>query len=126
MQASGSVSFVALVPALSDRVVLDELEELLKISRPRIVFCTNQCHERVLKVKRRLEFVEMVISFDDEQNEALAYADLVEESSCFQVEEDVDVDDQVGLIVNSSGTTGLPKGVMITYRMLRMNFVHAR
>ncbi|XP_068902151.1 luciferin 4-monooxygenase-like [Tenebrio molitor] len=103
-----------------------ELEELLKISRPRIVFCTNQCHERVLKVKRRLEFVEMVISFDDEQNEALAYADLVEESSCFQVEEDVDVDDQVGLIVNSSGTTGLPKGVMITYRMLRMNFVHAR
>ncbi|CAH1382418.1 unnamed protein product, partial [Tenebrio molitor] len=103
-----------------------ELEELLKISRPRIVFCTNQCHERVLKVKRRLEFVETVVSFDDEQNEALAYADLVEESSCFQVEEDVDLDDQVGLIVNSSGTTGLPKGVVITYRMLRMNFVHAR
>ncbi|KAH0813795.1 hypothetical protein GEV33_008996 [Tenebrio molitor] len=106
-----------------------ELRNMFALSKPTVVFCTDKSQKNVLKVVNEFTFVKTVISFDDavdQENEILQYSDLIKNSVSFQVEEDVDLEDQVALILNSSGTTGLPKGVMFTYKMLRTNLVHAR
>jgi long-subunit acyl-CoA synthetase (AMP-forming) len=80
-------------------------------------------------VVNEFTFVKAVVSFDDavdEENEIFPYSDLIKKSVSFQLEENVDLEDQLALILNSSGTTGLPKGVMFTYKMLRTNLVHAK
>ncbi|XP_068900570.1 luciferin 4-monooxygenase-like [Tenebrio molitor] len=102
---------------------------MFALSKPTVVFCTDKSQKNVLKVVNEFTFVKTIISFDDavdQENEILQYSDLIKNSVSFQVEEDVDLEDQVALILNSSGTTGLPKGVMFTYKMLRTNLVHAR
>jgi acyl-CoA synthetase (AMP-forming)/AMP-acid ligase II len=107
----------------------DELHELLSLSKPTIVLCSKSSLGNVVKVKDKLGFINTVISFDGvvESNQTiLSYADLIKESEGFQIEEDVDLENQVGLILNSSGTSGLPKGVMVTQKMLWLNFVQSR
>jgi long-subunit acyl-CoA synthetase (AMP-forming) len=102
---------------------------MFALSKPIVVFCTDKSQKNVLKVVNEFSFVKAVISFDDavdQQNEILLYSDLIKKSVSFQVEEDVDLEDQVALTLNSSGTTGFPKGVMFTYKMLRTILVHAR
>jgi long-subunit acyl-CoA synthetase (AMP-forming) len=114
---------------LSNCSISDELRNMFALSKPTVVFCTDKSQKNVLKVVNEFTFVKTVISFDDavdQENEILQYSDLIKNSVSFQVEEDVDLEDQVALILNSSGTTGLPKGVMFTYKMLRTNLVHAR
>jgi long-subunit acyl-CoA synthetase (AMP-forming) len=102
---------------------------MFALSKPTVVFCTDKSQKNVFGVVNEFTFVKAVVSFDDavdKENEILAYSDLIKKSVSFQVEEDVDLEDQVALILNSSGTTGFPKGVMFTYKMLRTNLVHAR
>ncbi|KAJ3616305.1 hypothetical protein MTP99_004834 [Tenebrio molitor] len=106
-----------------------ELRHMFALSKPTVVFCTDKSQKNVFGVVNEFTFVKAVVSFDDavdKENEILAYSDLIKKSVSFQVEEDVDLEDQVALILNSSGTTGFPKGVMFTYKMLRTNLVHAR
>jgi hypothetical protein len=122
-------SRVTLVVILSNCSISDELRNMFALSKPTVVFCTDKSQKNVLKVVNEFTFVKTIISFDDavdQENEILQYSDLIKNSVSFQVEEDVDLEDQVALILNSSGTTGLPKGVMFTYKMLRTNLVHAR
>ncbi|KAJ3618838.1 hypothetical protein MTP99_005646 [Tenebrio molitor] len=106
-----------------------ELKELLTLSKPTIVFCSKSSLGNVVKVKDELGFIKTVISFDgvvESKQTILAYADLIKESKGFQIEEGVDLENQVGLVLNSSGTSGLPKGVMVTEKMLWLHFVHSR
>ncbi|CAH1382406.1 unnamed protein product [Tenebrio molitor] len=105
-----------------------ELRHMFALSKPTVVFCTDKSQKNVLEVVKEFTFVKAVVSFDavEQKNEILAYSDLIKNSVSFRVEEDVDLEDQVALILNSSGTTGLPKGVMFTYKMLRTNLIHAR
>jgi long-subunit acyl-CoA synthetase (AMP-forming) len=101
---------------------------MFALSKPTVVFCTDKSQKNVLKVVKEFTFVKTVISYDavDQENEILAYSDLIKNTVSFQVEADVDFEDQVALILNSSGTTGFPKGVIFTYKMLRTILVHAR
>jgi long-subunit acyl-CoA synthetase (AMP-forming) len=101
---------------------------MFALSKPTVVFCTDKSQKNVLEVVKEFTFVKAVVSFDavEQKNEILAYSDLIKNSVSFRVEEDVDLENQVALILNSSGTTGLPKGVMFTYKMLRTNLIHAR
>jgi long-subunit acyl-CoA synthetase (AMP-forming) len=114
---------------VSNDGIPDELKELLTLSKPTIVFCSKSSLGNVVKVKDELGFIKTVISFDgvvESKQTILAYADLIKESKGFQIEEGVDLENQVGLVLNSSGTSGLPKGVMVTEKMLWLHFVHSR
>jgi acyl-CoA synthetase (AMP-forming)/AMP-acid ligase II len=86
------------------------------------VFVSPYAAKRTLRACKTLKFVKNVILIDGKKIDKFAYS-LEEfkkkyEKTDFNVEENVarkvDIKDQVALIVCSSGTTGLAKGVLIT------------
>lgn len=86
------------------------------------MFCSPYAAKITLKVCKSLSYVKKVILFDGKKldNFAISFNDFkkLAEKSDFDVEanvaQKVDIKDQVSLLVCSSGTTGMPKGVMIT------------
>lgn len=78
--------------------------------------------KRTIATCKKLNYVENVVSLGDKKSDSLTIS-LTEfvrknEKKDFNVEKNVsvkvDIKEQVSLIVCSSGTTGLPKGVLLT------------
>ncbi|KAJ3650982.1 hypothetical protein Zmor_017052 [Zophobas morio] len=107
-----------------------ELKKYLMMSEPKVVFCSKQVLLKLQVVRDECTFIEAVVLFDDEDDtskDVIPYKDLIQEGcdgKCFEMEEVDDLDNQVAYIANSSGTTGLPKGVMVTHANLRLNMSH--
>lgn len=99
-----------------------ELIHVFELTKPKIVVVSAYAQKKILEACRQLSFIEKVILIDGEtiDDYAVSFKDLLKkyESAKFNVEEQVakkiDMADQVGVIMCSSGTTGLPKGVQIT------------
>jgi 4-coumarate--CoA ligase len=102
--------------------ILGELKHALDLSKPKLVFCSPYAAKTALKVCKSLKYVQNVILIGGKKLDKFAISlgdfEKLAEKSQFNVEDNVahkvDIKDQVSLIVCSSGTTGLPKGVMIT------------
>ncbi|XP_017769275.1 PREDICTED: 4-coumarate--CoA ligase 1-like [Nicrophorus vespilloides] len=99
-----------------------ELENLITRSKPRLIFASDLSLVRALETKRQFDFVENVVKTGkpEAQNDffyldALVDAEVIDEA--FEPLE-VDMESQVAMIMNSSGTSGLPKSVELTYRNL--------
>jgi 4-coumarate--CoA ligase len=103
-------------------IILGELEHALNISKPKFVFVSPSFAEKTTKVCRRLKYVKNVIVIEGKSsgNFVLSLPELIKKHgySEFDVQKSVhrkvDVYNQVALIMCSSGTTGLPKGVLTT------------
>ncbi|XP_063234038.1 uncharacterized protein LOC134537474 isoform X2 [Bacillus rossius redtenbacheri] len=97
---------------------LREMEHALNISKPCVVFCSPVCERSVCELARRLPFVREVVVFGP--SSALGrplLSDLVRPGADrLGAAEDVGPDEHVACVLCSSGTTGLPKGVMLTAR----------
>ncbi|XP_063926362.1 luciferin 4-monooxygenase-like [Zophobas morio] len=98
-----------------------ELEHILGLSEPSVLICTKKTHQNARKAVKDLNYVTTVLCLDVEK----MLSACVHESN-FQVEDNFDPEEQIALICNSSGTTGLPKGVMINHEMLRLHFTIGR
>lgn len=100
---------------------------MLNLSKPKFVFVSAYAAKKAIEVCKSLAFVEKVILItgDTVDDYVVSLKDFISksESISFNIEEHttkkVDMDDQVALIMSSSGTTGLPKGVMITQTNLK-------
>lgn len=112
-----------------------ELEHLLDITKPRIIFCSENNVYKFLDVKKKLNFITNVIvinsrksigdasTIEDFIRDQLGTNDVLPES--FQpVNEDPAT--LSAFILCSSGTTGLPKGVMISHKNVATKVAHAR
>uniref|UniRef100_UPI000AE69ADD AMP-binding protein n=1 Tax=Sphingomonas sp. CCH19-C6 TaxID=1768783 RepID=UPI000AE69ADD len=96
----------------------------LGIVKPRIVFCSKNTFQKVLNVKSKLKSIETIIILD--LNEDLGGYQCLNNFISQNSDSNLDVkkfkpysfnrDDQVASIMFSSGTTGLPKGVMLTHK----------
>lgn len=96
----------------------------MDLSKPKLVFVSPFVAKAVIEVCKDLSYVENVILIDGKSDDdfTISLSDLIKkhENIPFSIDEfvkgKVDMEDQVALIMCSSGTMGLPKGVQITQK----------
>lgn len=103
-------------PLYSER----ELKHALAISKPKFIFISPVAFNNVRKVLRKLHWSPRVLMLTQDSSNAswASMYDIISnvsdnDANAFQAVP-VDVDNHVTAILCSSGTTGLPKGVMLT------------
>lgn len=97
-----------------------ELDHALKLSKPKYIFASKTSSSTLLKVKKNNKFIEEIIVFDDEKVPGtINYSDFLAKfkSPALKIFTPaiVPLKEQVAFILCSSGTTGQPKGVQLTY-----------
>ncbi|RZC36397.1 AMP-binding domain containing protein, partial [Asbolus verrucosus] len=93
-----------------------ELQHLLSLSEPKLLFSSKKSLNNLMRFKNEVDFIDQIVLFDDDE----------EREGSFYVEEDIDIGTQTAIICNSSGTTGLPKGVMLTHQHFRFHLICSR
>lgn len=96
-----------------------EIDHALNLSKSKIVFASTNTIDKVLSVTRKHSSVQTVVVFGQKTGDDAEVIDF--STFCYAYKskevfecEPQDVMDNVSMILCSSGTTGLPKGVMIT------------
>uniref|UniRef100_A0A182JWZ3 Luciferin 4-monooxygenase n=1 Tax=Anopheles christyi TaxID=43041 RepID=A0A182JWZ3_9DIPT len=101
-----------------------EFDHALNLSKPTILFVSPYSAERVIAVARKnRHFVKHIFLFGDENcfgSDVTLFDDFLSQTSAinpfnFQIAPS-NLEEHVALIMCSSGTTGLPKGVQLTQR----------
>lgn len=101
-----------------------ELHHVFNLAQPLAVFCSTITSHLVLSVSSKFPCVREVIIYDHfepivENRRIYSYQSVFEsgDSSSFEIPAG-DYNNDVAVILTSSGTTGLPKGVMLTHSNL--------
>lgn len=115
---------------------LGELHHAISLSKPKIIFASSLYFDKVNKVRAQNSFIDNLVVFDDDRtdvsiftrsNDVLSYQSLLSTKMNiihFKCEPQK-MKENVSLILCSSGTTGLPKGVQLTqFNLLVANVQH--
>lgn len=105
-----------------------EFHHAINLSRPRIIFTSNAVTESTIAVSKQNKFVESIIEIDRTGTDSgtvngvnvtkmvdLMNSISISDCSTFACKP-IDLANNVALVLCSSGTTGLPKGVELTQR----------
>nr|BAN28458.1 luciferase [Photophorus jansonii] len=120
-----------IVAPVNEDYIPDELCKVMGISKPILVFTTRKILPKVLEVQKRLSHIKRIIILDSPENlhgcECLSnfIARFSDGHTTFFKPMHYDPAEQVAAILCSSGTTGLPKGVMQTHRNICVRLLHA-
>src|SRR5262247_685037 len=99
---------------LNYRAKRPELEYMLTAAEARVLFVGERYLDHVEALRGGLPHLETVIGFDGVRGVSHDYETLVRSGPEHEVEADVE-DDETTILMYTSGTTSLPKGVMLTY-----------
>lgn len=103
---------------------------MLDISRPKIIFCSKTTSIIFIKLKEKLNFLERIIVFDgekDQLNGVIDYDEFVKKfhGNDYKNFSPIDLDEEdLAALLSSSGTTGLPKCVMLTNKNITANMIN--
>lgn len=121
----------ATVAPINHNYTEHELIHTLNICQPKIIFCSKAVCKKFINLKNtKLSFIEkiVIIDSDDEVYGSETMGSLISKSlggqllTRFQVAE-FDADKHTAFIMCSSGTTGLPKGVIQTHKNLMCRYM---
>ncbi|XP_017776182.1 PREDICTED: luciferin 4-monooxygenase-like [Nicrophorus vespilloides] len=104
---------------INNKSTLYELEHLLGMSKPRLIFSSESTYEMIKLIREKLTFIKSQINVT-KRVDCISLMELLELNILEEAQpEDIDPMEHVAVIMNSSGTTGLPKAVQITHDNLK-------
>ncbi len=99
---------------LNYRARASELEDMVTAADVRVLMVGERYIPLVAQVRPRLSCVTWYIALETLQGQMLAFEELIARGSGKAIEAEVDAED-INILMYTSGTTGRPKGVMLTY-----------
>ncbi len=104
---------VTFVP-LNYRAKDEELTHMLNISQSQVLFVSERYRELVERIRPTLASTRHYICYEGGSGDFLGYDQLMENASEEEIWTEIDDEDPT-IIIFTSGTTALPKGVQLTY-----------
>lgn len=113
----GIVSCAGITVPMDIKLSDTEIEFILNDSGTKCIFVSKELLPTILRIKPRLQFLENIVSFDETTEERIYLLKDFKVPENEIAHRDIQPDD-TALIVYTSGTTGVAKGVEITYKNL--------
>ncbi|KAF5292800.1 hypothetical protein FQA39_LY13845 [Lamprigera yunnana] len=123
-----------IVAPLNPNYTERELLHMFNIIKPKLIFCSMKVLSKIQDIKNKVSYIEKIIVLDgeDDTEYAESFNNFISHSSDVDLDPDnfkmvnYDRHEHIALILQSSGTTGLPKGVMLTDTNILIRSIHSR
>lgn len=113
----------AIMVPLNIRLKPDDYVFILNHSGSKILFVDQDLYHLIKPVKDQFNTVEkIIVHYKDADTDEICYDEWLNSQSCEPIERSVIDENDVCSLLYTSGTTGNPKGVMLTHRN---NYLHA-
>lgn len=133
-----SILIGCIVAPINQNYTPTELSHILNISKPKIVFCSSKVANKYAELKRKLIFIDKIVVIDSN-----LLVSIIPETETLEEYVSKALKGRTVLphnfqplagnpgelgsfIMCSSGTTGLPKGVLLSHLNIMVRIVHSR